>query len=54
MYYSVIFSHIVAYLDYYVTLAYSEPCYIQNPCIFRTQDISEIYQGIFWHIYDAV
>ena len=33
------FSHIVAYLEPCVTLAYSEPCHIQNPGIFRTQDI---------------
>ena len=29
---------IVAYLKPYVTLAYSEPCHIQNPSKFRTQD----------------
>ena len=34
-----IFSHIVAFLEAYVTLAYSEHCHIQNPGIFRTQDI---------------
>ena len=37
--YSDIFSHIVAYLDPCVILAYSEPCYIQDPGIFTTQDI---------------
>ena len=37
--YSDIFSHIVAYLKFCVTLAYSEPCHIQKPGIFRTQDI---------------
>ena len=31
-----------------------EPCYIENPGIFRTQDISEIYHGILWHIHNAV
>ena len=35
-----IFSHIVAYLDPCVTLAYYKPCHIQNPDIFKTQDIS--------------
>ena len=37
--YSDIFSHIVAYLETCVPLAYSEPCHIQNHGIFRTQDI---------------
>ena len=37
--YSDIFSHIVVYLEPYVSLAYSEPSHIQNPGIFRTQDI---------------
>ena len=37
--YSDIFSHIVAYLKFCVTLAYSEPCHIQKPGIFRTQVI---------------
>ena len=37
--YSDISSHIVAYLEPCVTLAYSEPCHIQNPVIFRTWDI---------------
>ena len=44
-----IFSHFVVYLEICVTLAYSEPCHIQNNGIFRTQD-SELCQGIFWHI----
>ena len=35
-YHSEIFSHIVAYLEPCVTLAYSEPYNIQNPGIFRT------------------
>ena len=35
----VIFSQIVVYLEHCVTLAYSEPCHIQNSGIFRTQDI---------------
>ena len=39
MSYSDIFSHIVAYLEPRLTLAYSEPCHIQNFGIFRTQDI---------------
>ena len=48
MSYSNIFSHVVAYLDSCVTLEYSEPCYIQNPGIFRPSIyILEIYQGIF-------
>ena len=34
-----IFNHIVAYLEPCVTLVYLEPCHIQNPGIFRTQDI---------------
>ena len=34
-----IFSHIVAYLEPCVTLAYSEPCHFQNPGIFRIQNI---------------
>ena len=34
-----IFSHIVAYLEPCLTLAYSDPYHIQNPSIFRTQDI---------------
>ena len=36
--YSDIFSDIVPYLEPCVTLAYLEPCHIQNPSIFRTQD----------------
>ena len=36
--YSNIISHIVAYLEPCVTLAYSDTCHIQNPGIFRTQD----------------
>ena len=39
MSYSDMFSHIVAYLEPCVTLAYSEPCYIQNPGILRNQHI---------------
>ena len=38
MSYSDIFSHIVAYLEPCVTLAYLEPCHIQNPSIFKTWD----------------
>ena len=34
-----IFSYIVAYLEPCVILAYSEPCHIQNPGMFRTRDI---------------
>ena len=34
-----IFSYMVAYLEPCVTLAYSEPCHIQNPGIFSSQDI---------------
>ena len=37
--YSGIFSHIVTYLEPCVTLAYSKPCHIQIPSVFRTQDI---------------
>ena len=37
--YSDIFSHIVAYLEPCVALAYLEPCHIQNPGICRTRDI---------------
>ena len=33
------FSHIVAYVEPCVTLAYSEPWYVQNPGLFRTQDL---------------
>ena len=36
---SYIFSHIVAYLEHCVILAYSEPFHIENLDIFRTQDI---------------
>ena len=39
MSYSDIFSHMMAYFQSCVTLAYSEFCYIQNPGILRTQDI---------------
>ena len=39
MSYSDIFSYIVAYLEPYATLAYSDPCHIQNLDIFRTQDL---------------
>ena len=39
MFYSYIFSYIVAYLKLFVTLAYSEPCHIQNPGIYRTQHV---------------
>ena len=56
MFYSNVFSHIVAYLNSCVTPAYLEPCYIQNPGIFRTQDISEIcqaYSGIFTTLCNA-
>ena len=45
--YSDIFSYIVAYLEPYVTLAYLEHCHIQNPDIFRTQDL---YQTLSRHI----
>ena len=41
---------IKAYLEPCVTLAYLEPCHIQNPVIFRTQDIQnsvKVYSGIF-------
>ena len=31
--------HVMAYLEPCVTLAYPEPCHIQNPEIFRTRDI---------------
>ena len=37
-----LFRHIRAYLEpcvtliYFITVVYSEPCYIQNPAIFRT------------------
>ena len=37
-----IFNHIVAYLEPCVIRAYSEPCHVQNPGIFRTQDICRI------------
>ena len=33
------FSDIVAYVEACITLAYSEPCHIQNPGIFRIQDL---------------
>ena len=39
MAYRDIFSHIVAYLEPCETLTYSEPCHIQHPGIFKTQDI---------------
>ena len=47
-----IFSHIVAYLEPCVTLAYLEPDHIQNSSIFRTQDMFrtlsiKVYSGIF-------
>ena len=47
--YSDIFSHVGAYLEPCVTLAYSEHCCIQNPGIFRTryiQDSIKAYSGI--------
>ena len=34
-----IFRYTVAYLESWVTCAYSELCHLQNPSIFRTQDI---------------
>ena len=37
--YSDTFSHIVAYLESCATFAYLEPCHIQNPGIFKTQNI---------------
>ena len=37
--YSYIFSNILAYLESCAALAYSEPCYIHNPGIVRTQAI---------------
>ena len=39
MSYSGIFSHIVTYLEPCATPVYSEPCHIQNPDIFRIQDV---------------
>ena len=36
------FSHIVAYLKPCAILAYSEPFHIQNPGIFRSQDIFRV------------
>ena len=38
-FYPEIFSHVLAYLEPYVTLSYPGPCHIQNPGIFRTQNI---------------
>ena len=40
--YSDVFSRIVAYIEPCKTLAHSEPCHIQNPGIYRTQDILRI------------
>ena len=34
-----IFNHILAHLEPCVIFAYSEPCHVQNPDIFKTQDI---------------
>ena len=45
--YSDIFSHIVAYLDPCVILAYSEPCYIQDRGIFTTQDTLAFWKTCF-------
>ena len=42
MSYSAIFSSIVPYLELCVTLAYLEPCHIENPGIFRSQDTFRI------------
>ena len=42
-----IFSHIVAYLESCIILAYSEPFHIQNPGIFKTQDI---FRPLLMHI----
>ena len=44
----------MAYMESFVTIAYSEPCNIQNPGIFRILIYSELPQGIFWHIQNAV
>ena len=38
----ILFSHIVAYLEPCITPAYSEPYHIQNPCIFRSKNISRM------------
>ena len=42
------------YLEHCVTLAYYEPCHIQNPDVFKPKIYSELCQGIFWHIQNAV
>ena len=52
--YSDIFSYIMEYLEPYVTLAFSEPCHIQNPGILRTKIYSKLCEGIFWYIQNAV
>ena len=36
------------YLEHCVTLAYYEPCHIQNPDVFKPKIYSELCQGIFW------
>ena len=36
----ILFSHIAAYLEPCITLAYSEPSHIRNPCVFRSKNIS--------------
>ena len=46
-------SHIMAYLEPYVTLSYSEPCHIQNPDI-EPKIYSERAEELFWHIQNAV
>ena len=49
-----IFSHIVAFLEPFVTLTYSGSCHVNNPSIFRTKIYSKLCQGIFRHTQNAV
>ena len=53
--YSEIFSHIVAYMELSVTPVYSEPMLCRIPAYLETKILcSELYQGVFWHIQNAV
>ena len=48
-----ILRHIIVYSESCVILAYSEPCNIQNPGIFRIQDMFRTLQGMFWQNQNA-
>ena len=54
MSHSDICSHIVAYLELCVTLAYSERTIFRILAYSEPEIYPELYQSIFWHIQNAV